>query len=113
VEDLEAKRATELVFNVEGGLAHAVEILRHYQREGAHIVGANVVRFDIEMLRRSYQSVFGKALKDELFDVSLLQVVDVIEHDWAIEPERGARPARSRASLSFLRGDARRSRGPW
>jgi len=104
VEDLEAKRATELVFNVEGGLAHAVEILRHYQREGAHIVGANVVRFDIEMLRRSYQSVFGKALKDELFDVSLLQVVDVIEHDWAIEPERGARPRRGLEHLCRFYG---------
>lgn len=92
--DIEAKRETDLVLNVEGGLVRAVEILRRYQELGAHFVGANVVRFDIEMLRRSYQSVLGKALDDDLLDLSLLQVIDVIEHDLVIEPGRDKRPRR-------------------
>ena len=99
IEALEAKRATHQVFNVEGGLVHAVEVLRSYQQQGAFIVGANVVRFDIEMLRRSYQSVLGKSLDDDFFDVSLLQVIDVIEHDLAIEPSRELRPRRGLEQL--------------
>ncbi len=99
LESLEAKRATHQVFNVEGGLVHAVEILRSYQQQGAFIVGANVVRFDIEMLRRSYQSVLGKNLNDEFFDLSLLQIIDVIEHDLAIEPSRELRPRRGLEQL--------------
>jgi DNA polymerase-3 subunit epsilon len=94
LELIEAKRATQSVLSVEGGLVRAVEILRHYQQLGAFIVGANVVRFDIEMLRRSYESLIGKALDDEFFDLSLLQVIDVIEHDLVIEPGRDKRPRR-------------------
>jgi DNA polymerase-3 subunit epsilon len=104
LEDIEAKRGSELVFNVEGGLARAVETLRRYQHQGAYIVGANVVRFDIEMLRRSYQSVFGKTLNDESFDLSLLQVIDVIEHDLVIEPLRDRRPRRGLEQLCQFYG---------
>jgi len=99
VAAIEAKRSAELVLNVEGGLVRAVEILRHYQRQGAYIVGANVVRFDIEMLRRSYQSVMGKDVSDESLDLSVLKVIDVIEHDLAIEPSRGLRPRRGLEQL--------------
>lgn len=99
LEALKAKRATHQVFNVEGGLVHAVEVLRSYQQQGASIVGANVVRFDIEMLRRSYQSVLGKSLNDDFFDLSLLQIIDVIEHDLAIEPSRELRPRRGLEQL--------------
>jgi DNA polymerase III epsilon subunit-like protein len=104
IESIEAKRGTELVFNVEGGLAHAVGILRRYQDQGAYIVGANVVRFDIEMLRRSYHSVVGRSLNDDSFDLSLLQIIDVIEHDLAIEPGREDRPRRGLENLCRFYG---------
>lgn len=94
VEDLQAKRAEASVFNLESGLVHAVDILRRYQQMGAFVVGANVVRFDLEMLRRSYESVFARALSDDVLDLSLLQIIDVIEHDLAIEPGRNDRPRR-------------------
>jgi DNA polymerase-3 subunit epsilon len=94
LESIEAKRATHTVLSVQSGLVRAVEILRRYQQQGASIVGANVVRFDLEMLRRSYESLLGKSLNDEDFDLSLLQIVDVVEHDLAIDPSREIRPRR-------------------
>ncbi len=99
VEDIEAKRDRHTVLSVQSGLVRAVEILRRYQQQGASIVGANVVRFDLEMLRRSYESVFGKSLADEYFDLSLLSIIDVVEHDLAIDPSREDRPRRG---LSYL-----------
>jgi DNA polymerase III subunit epsilon len=104
LESLEERRSTHQVLNVEGGLIRAAEILRRFQDQGAHVVGANVVRFDIEMLRRSYQSVLGKSLNDDFLDVSLLQIIDVIEHDWAIEPERTMRPRRGLEQLCHYYG---------
>lgn len=94
VDDIEAKRDTDLVLGVEGGLVRAVGILRRFQEAGAYIVGANVVRFDLEMLRRSYESVFAKTLADDSFDLALLRIIDVIEHDLTIEPDRSRRPRR-------------------
>ena len=99
VEDIESKRDRHTVLSVQSGLVRAVEILRRYQQQGASIVGANVVRFDLEMLRRSYESVFGKSLADEYFDLSLLSIIDVVEHDLAIDPSREDRPRRG---LSYL-----------
>lgn len=99
LEDLEAKRATEQVYNVEDGLAKAIAILREYHKMGAHIVGSNVVHFDLEMLRRSSMSVLGKELMDEEFDISLLRIIDVIDHDLAIDPSREFRPRRGQAYL--------------
>ena len=94
IDDIEAMRLTGQVYSVQGGLVRAVEILRRYQDQGAFIVGANVVRFDLEMLRRSFESVFAKSLRDESFDLGRLQIIDVIEHDLAIEPSRTERPRR-------------------
>ena len=94
VESIEARRTTHTVLSVQSGLVRAVEILRRYQQQGASIVGANVVRFDLEMLRRSYESVLGKSLHDEGFDLSLLSIIDVVEHDLAIDPSREDRPRR-------------------
>ena len=104
LEALEAKRATHQVLSVEGGLVRAVEVLRQFQQQGAVIVGANVVRFDLEMLRRSYQSVLGKSLADDFFDLSLLPVIDVIEHDLIIEPSRELRPRRGLEQLCHFYG---------
>jgi DNA polymerase III epsilon subunit-like protein len=94
MEDLEAKRASDLVYSVEGGLSRAVKILHDFHERGAHVVGSNLGRFDLEMLRRSAISVLGSALDDPYFDISLLRIIDVVEHDLAIEPSRELRPRR-------------------
>jgi DNA polymerase-3 subunit epsilon len=99
LEDLEAKRATEQVYSVEDGLTKCIQILRDYHAMGAHIVGSNVVHFDLEMLRRSSMSVLGNELMDEEFDISLLRIIDVIDHDLAIDPSREFRPRRGQAYL--------------
>jgi DNA polymerase III epsilon subunit-like protein len=99
LEDLEGKRGEFAVHNVEGGLSHAIRVLRHFHQRGAYIVGSNVSRFDLEMLRRSSMSVLGNALDTPYFDISLLRIIDVVEHDLAIEPSRALRPRRG---LTFL-----------
>lgn len=97
--DLEAKRATDPVYNVEGGLTNAIRILREFHELGAFIVGSNIGRFDLEMLRRTSFSVLGRALEDDYFDLSLLRIIDVVEHDLAIEPSRALRPRRGLTHL--------------
>ena len=99
IEDLEAKRATQTVYNVETGLQRAIQILSEYHELGAYVIGSNVVRFDLEMLRRSSISVLGRELNDCEFDISLLRIIDVIEHDWVIEPSRERRPRRGQEFL--------------
>ena len=99
LSDLEAKRDTEPVYGVEGGLTRAIKILREFHALGAHVLGSNVGRFDLEMLRRSAMSVLGTELDDAFFDISLLRIIDVVEHDLAIEPSR---EFRSRRGLQFL-----------
>jgi DNA polymerase III epsilon subunit-like protein len=101
LDDLEAKRATQTVFSVAAGLTQAINILGDFHSRGAHIVGSNVVRFDLEMLRRSSISVLNRALDDEDFDISLLRIIDIVEHDLAIEPSR---EFRSRRGLEPLCG---------
>ena len=99
VEDLRAKRATSLVLSPEAGVARAVERLGYFQDRNAVVVGANLVRFDLEMLRRSAQSLLGLTLEAPPLDLSLLKVVDVVEHDLAIEPSRSERPRRGLTQL--------------
>jgi DNA polymerase-3 subunit epsilon len=99
VEDIEAKRDFDSVFSVEAGLAHALEILRDNQRCNAFFVGANLVRFDLEMFRRSYESVFARGPDIDGLRFSELQTIDVIEHDLLIEPSRELRPRRSLGHL--------------
>jgi DNA polymerase III epsilon subunit-like protein len=99
IDDIEAKRGTEPVYSVETGLTRAVQILRDYHELGAHVVGSNVVRFDLEMLRRSCISVLGMELNDDYFDISLLRIIDVVDHDLAIDPSREFRPRRGQEYL--------------
>ena len=99
IEAIEAKHGHEPVYNVEGGLLRAIEILAEYYRRGAYVIGSNVVRFDLEMLRRSARSVLGTELSDDDFDLSLLRIIDVIDHDLAIEPSRELRPRRGQDFL--------------
>jgi DNA polymerase III epsilon subunit-like protein len=97
--DIEAKRGIEPVYSVEKGLARAVQILRDYYELGAYVIGSNVVRFDLEMLRRSCMSVLGMELNDDYFDISLLRIIDVVDHDLAIDPSREFRPRRGQEYL--------------
>ena len=99
IEDIEAKRGSEKVYTVERGLIRAVQILHHFHEQGAHVVGSNVVRFDLEMLRRSCMSVLGMELNNAYFDISLLRIIDVVDHDLAIEPTREFRPRRGQEYL--------------
>jgi len=99
VEDIEAKRGSEKVYTVERGLMRAVQILHHFHEQGAYVVGSNVVRFDLEMLRRSCESVLGMELNNAYFDISLLRIIDVVDHDLAIEPSREFRPRRGQQHL--------------
>lgn len=94
LEDLDALRATETVYPLAGGLVRAIEVLAEFHRRGAHVVGSNVCRFDLEMLRRSALSVLGRTLDDADLDLSLLRIIDVVDHDLAIEPSRESRPRR-------------------
>jgi DNA polymerase-3 subunit epsilon len=99
LEDLEAKRSTDTVMSVEAGLTKATQLLADFHNQGAYILGANVVRFDLEMLRRSCRSLLGRELDDAEFDISLLRIIDVIDHDLAIEPSRDLRPRRGLEQL--------------
>lgn len=99
LEDIELKQGFEALYSVEAGLTRAIKILSDFHTLGAHVVGSNVGRFDLEMLRRSSISVLGTALDDDYFDISLLRIIDVVEHDLAIEPSR---ELRSRRGLQFL-----------
>jgi DNA polymerase III epsilon subunit-like protein len=99
IDDIEAKRASHAVLDVKDGLARATSILRRFHARGAFIVGSNVSRFDLEMLRRSSHSLNGPEIEGSEFDLSGLRVIDVVEHDLAIEPSRALRPRRG---LTFL-----------
>jgi len=98
MEELEAKYLAHEAVSVPMGLIRAVAILRDYLSRGASIVGANVSFFDIEMLRRSYSSVLHKDLRVDL-QIDRIPVIDVIQHDEAIEP-RSVNPRRR--SLTHL-----------
>ena len=84
LEELDAKYRSGEALSVPMGLIRAVGVLREYLGRGASIVGANVTFFDLEMLRRSYESVLAKNLLDDLH-VERLPVIDVIKHDEVIE----------------------------
>ena len=46
--------------------------------------------------------MLGNGLDDQYFDLSLLRIIDVVEHDLAIEPSRLERPRRG-LTLSLWR----------
>ncbi|HEY1825596.1 MAG TPA: 3'-5' exonuclease [Acidimicrobiales bacterium] len=101
--DIEAQRGQHGVFDVKEGLARATSILRRFHERGAYVVGSNVSRFDLEMLRRSSVSLHGPEMESEA-DLSGLRVIDVVEHDLAIEPSRALRPRRGLTFLSHHYG---------
>ena len=54
------------------------------------------------MLRRSCISVLGIELNNADFDISLLRIIDVVEHDLAIEPSREVRLVAAGATFSVV-----------
>ncbi len=95
VESILAKKSDEIVYDtVAGGLARAVVILREFQNFGAAITGANVVRFDLAMLLKSYESIHARSPIDEGLDISSLPILDVIEIDRKIDTDFETRPRR-------------------
>jgi len=94
MDSIAAKAPAHQVLSVEAGVLYATRVLQDYHERGAYIVGSNVVRFDLEMLRRTAMSTLETPLQDDSFDISLLRVIDVREHDLAMEPSRVERPRR-------------------
>jgi DNA polymerase III epsilon subunit-like protein len=68
--------------------------LSRYQGLNAYFVGSNLLRFDVEMLRWSYESVFSRSPDDDGLKISRLRIIDVVDHDLLIEPSRADRPRR-------------------
>lgn len=99
VEDLQSMREVASVYGPEAGVARCVQILGDVAGQGGVIIGANVVRFDLEMLRRSANSLLNLSLETSPLDLSALKVIDVVEHDLAIEPSRALRPRRGLSQL--------------
>ena len=99
VEDLWAMRSVAPVYGPEAGVARCVQLLGHVARQGGVVIGANVVRFDLEMLRRSARSLLNLSLEAPPLDLTVLKVIDVVEHDLAIEPSREERPRRGLSQL--------------
>ena len=100
VEAIIEKKDKEIVYEtVAGGLARAVTILREFQKLEAAVVGANVVRFDLAMLSKTFESVNARNLLDEGLDFAKLPIIDVIELDRSIDKDFVARPRRG---LEFL-----------
>lgn len=97
--DLEARRGFDVVLGLEAGIGRAIRTLRNFHMLGGYVVGANVIRFDLEMLRRSALSVLGAPLDNAYLDLSLMRIIDVVEHDLAIEPSREMRARRGLAHL--------------
>lgn len=94
-----AASGEQKVLTVEGGLAYALSILQHWHEQGAEIIGANVVRFDLEMLRQSTQSKLGKSVVEAGLAIDDLRIIDVISHDRSIDTDSATRPRRG---LSYL-----------
>jgi DNA polymerase-3 subunit epsilon len=94
LEDLESKRLSNVVYSVEEGLRHTMDILRRYEGLGALLVGSNLSQFDIEMFRWSYRTIVGRNPEQDGLHLSNLRIIDVVEHDLVIEPSRSSRPRR-------------------
>jgi len=90
---LEEKFARGEALTVEQGLARTLATLRRVHDEGAHICGANVSHFDIDMFQKSFQSVMNKHVMDEHLRLDELRIIDVIAHDIAME-SRAENPRR-------------------
>jgi DNA polymerase III epsilon subunit-like protein len=84
LEDLEERAAGDLL-SVEAGLHKALAILDEFHKEGAYVVGANLSRFDIAMMRFSAQKYLGSQSPTTTSFLDELRTIDVVSHDIKIE----------------------------
>ncbi len=99
VERLNTMRSTHVVLDVAAGARRAIEVLTRYHEAGAYVVGANVVRFDLAMLRHTANDVLEGDNAASTFEQTNFRIIDVIEHDLVIDPSRVFRPRRSLSHL--------------
>lgn len=98
LERLNDLRSTHDVLDVATGARRAIAILTDLHRDGAYVVGANVARFDMAMLRWTANAVLDTEAASS-FERTRFRIIDVIEHDLAIDPSRAFRPRRSLTHL--------------
>ncbi len=98
IERLNEMRSTHDVLDVAAGARRAIAVLTGFHEEGAYVVGANVARFDLAMLRWTATDVLDPRATSS-FERTKLRIIDVIEHDLAIDPSRAFRPRRSLSHL--------------
>ena len=98
LQRLNQLRSTHEVLDVASGARRAIDLLTGLHREGAYIVGANVARFDMAMLRWTANDVLDAAAA-AAFERTRFRIIDVIEHDLVIDPSRAFRPRRSLTHL--------------
>lgn len=98
VERLNTMRLTHEVLDVVAGARRAISTLTRFHNEGAFVVGANVARFDLAMLRWTANDVLEQGAASS-FERTKFRIIDVIEHDLAIDPSRVIRPRRSLSHL--------------
>ncbi len=84
--------------SARSGASRATARLLAYQQRGASFVGSNPL-FDFTMLDSTLRRQGHGGLAAMGFDVSLIDLIDVVAHDLAIEPSRALRPRRG---LAFL-----------
>jgi DNA polymerase III epsilon subunit-like protein len=87
------------VLSVVAGATRAIQYLRGYHARGACFVGSNPM-FDLSMLESTMSRHGLHSLKVNQFDVDNIHLVNIVDHDVAIEPREGSN--RPRRGLSFL-----------
>ncbi len=80
------------------GATRATQRLLDYQARGATFVGANP-KFDYSMLDSTLRRHGSGGLMASGFDLSLIELIDVVAFDLQLEPDRSRRPRRG---LSYL-----------
>jgi DNA polymerase-3 subunit epsilon len=84
--------------SARAGASRAVSRLINYQNRGATFVGANPM-FDFSMLDSTLRRQGHGGLVEMGFDLASADLIDVVAHDLAIDPDRSRRPRRG---LAFL-----------
>jgi DNA polymerase III epsilon subunit-like protein len=85
IQDLNGKQMHPAV-NTTVGLEHMLQLLSHYQKQGAVFVGANH-KFDIDIMNNIYRQIHGAPIETSGFNPKTAKLVDVIAHDIAIHPK--------------------------
>ena len=67
------------------GIHRIAQVLAHYQKQGAVIIGANHKNFDMNILKNTYQKYNNNnPIKTTGFDPDSARMIDVIRHEQAI-----------------------------